>query len=264
MKPIQERQTLPWQSSGPLVGKVALVVGGSGGIGLAIARELNRLGCHVAIAGRSAERIETALAGLPAVVGYADCDIRITADVDRLFAKLLDRFSVVDVVVNSAGIGRAATARMVPDTTANLDEAEWDEVIDTNLRGGFLVARRAAQAMIPRRQGQIVSISSARGARRGQAFAAAYCAAKMALLAMFQSLGEELRPFGIRAWSLLPDAVDTELIAGTNLAKRGSLVSARLAAVVGELLMLPADAQWSDPLVAPLGAPLEAFAGADA
>jgi NAD(P)-dependent dehydrogenase (short-subunit alcohol dehydrogenase family) len=243
----------PWQEPWPLDGKVAVIVGGSGGIGLAIAREFDRLGSHVAVAARSPERVTSAVAQLERGVGFANCDVRSTADVDRLFDGVLDRFGVVDLVINAAGVGRAASGRIVPSITANLDEREWSEVVDTNLRGGFLVARRAAQAMIPRRQGQIVSISSARGAKRGQPFAAGYCAAKMALRAMFDSLAAELRPYGIRAWSILPDAVDTELIAGTNLAHRGSLTASCLAETVAELVTLPFDAQWSDPLVAPFG-----------
>ena len=75
----------------------------------------------------------------------------------------------------------------------------------------------------------------------------------MACVAMFQALAEEVRPFGIRAWSLLPDAVDTELIAKTKLANRGSLVAERFAEFVVDLLALPADAGWSEPLVAPFG-----------
>lgn len=247
----------PWQTPWSLAGRVALVVGGSGGIGLPLARQLDRLGCQVAIAGRAAEKVEAAAAELDRGVGYSNCDIRRAADVDRLFDQVLAQFEQIDLVINCAGIGRGSASRLVPDTTANLAEAEWQEVIDTNLRGGFLVARRAARAMIPRRQGQIVNVSSARGAVRGRPFAAAYCAAKMACLVMYQSLAEELRPLGIRAWSLLPDAVDTELIAGTNLAKRGSMVAARFAAVVAELLSLPSDAEWSDPLVAPFDGPCE-------
>lgn len=262
MKRSGQNDVSPWQSPWPLADKVALVVGGSRGIGLALARRLDQQGCQVVIAGRSSARVAAAQKEMPRAMGCADCDVRQSASVDKLFADILQRFGRVDVAVNSAGIGRGSSARLVPDTTANLDEAQWSEVIDTNLRGGFLVARAAARAMIARREGQIVNISSARGARRGQPFAAAYCAAKMGCLAMFQSLAEELRPLGIRVWSLLPDAVDTELIAGTNLAQRGSLPAAGLADAIVDLLSLPADAQWSDPLIAPFGGPVDSLAEA--
>jgi NAD(P)-dependent dehydrogenase (short-subunit alcohol dehydrogenase family) len=246
----------PWQEPWPLAGKVVVVVGGTGGIGLAIARECDRLGCRVAIAARSPNRVAAAASQLERGIGFDNCDVRSAGDVDRMFDGVLEQYGAVDVVINSAGVGRAASGRAVPSITANLDEQEWNEVVDINLRGGFLVARRAAQLMIPRRQGQIIGISSARGAKRGQPFAAGYCAAKMALRAMFDSLAEEVRPYGIRAWSILPDAVDTELIAGTNLAHRGSLSAARLAKTIVQLASLPFDAHLCDPLVAPFGAPL--------
>ena len=246
-----------WQSPWLLAEKVAVVVGGSGGIGSAIARELDRAGCRVAVVGRAADKVEATVATLDHGAGYSGCDVRSAADIDRLFDNVIRDFAQVDLVINCAGIGRASSARLLPDTTVNLAESEWDEVIETNLRGGFLVARRAAREMIPRRQGQILNISSARGAIRGRPFAAAYCAAKMAGVAMFQALAEEVRPFGIRAWSLLPDAVDTELIAKTNLANRGSLVAERFAEYVIDSLALPADACWSEPLVAPLGGSIE-------
>lgn len=245
--------TTPWHTPWPLPGQVALVVGGSGGIGAAIARELDRAGCQVAVAGRSAERVATVAQTLRRGCGYAGCDVRKSDDVDGLFDRVLADFERIEVVVNCAGIGRASSARMLPSTTANLPEAEWHEVLETNLRGGFLVARRAAQAMIPRRQGQILDISSARGAVRGQPFAAAYCAAKMGCVALFEALAEEVRPFGIRAWSLLPEAVDTDLIANTKLAHRGVMRTERLAEVVVEMLAMPGDAAWERPLVAPCG-----------
>lgn len=247
----------PWQTPWPLAEKVAVVVGGSGGIGSAIARQLDRSGCTVAVVGRAADKVEATVTKLQRATGYSGYDVRRADDVDRLFDTVCEELAHVDLVINCAGIGRASSARLLPDTTVNLAESEWDEVIETNLRGGFLVARRAARDMIPRRQGQILNISSARGAVRGQPFAAAYCAAKMACVAMFQALAEEVRPFGIRAWSLLPDAVDTELIAKTNLANRGSLAAERFAEFVVDALALPADASWSEPLVAPFSGTYE-------
>lgn len=239
------------EPSAALAGQTAIVVGGSRGIGLALARELHAQSCHVCVAARDADRVERVVAELPGALGCAGCDARSAESIDRLFDQVLERFEKVDLVINSAGIGRAAGARLVPEPTSQLSESDWQEVVDTNLRGAFLVARRAARAMIPRRSGQIVHVSSARGALRGLPFAAAYCATKMACRAMFEALAEELRPLGIRAWSLLPDAVDTELIAGTRLANRGSMRAAELAAVVCEMLALPHDAAWENPLVAP-------------
>lgn len=251
-------QLLPPDSApSPLADKVAVVIGGAGGIGLPLAAELQRLGCQMVIAGRSAESVAKALERVPGARGHAPCDVRDAASVAALFASVLEHYGRVDIVVNCAGIGRSSSARAVPTTTARLEEAHWNEVVDTNLRGSFLVARAAAQAMIPRKQGQIINISSARGARRGQPFGAAYCASKMAALSLFQALAEELQPLGIRAWSLLPDAVDTALIAGTQLAARGSMLAAGLAEVIAGLAAAPAEVRWHDPLVAPFAAAVE-------
>lgn len=252
----RQAQPAPTWTRAALEHQVAIVVGGSRGIGLALAQALDRLGCRVTVAARGAAQVKQAIASMRHAAGHAGCDVRRAEDVQRVFDDVLSRHQQIDLVINSAGIGRASQARLVPDTTARLDEAEWQEVVDTNLRGGFLVARCAARAMIPRRQGQIVNISSARGAIRGQPFAAGYCATKMACLAMFHALAEELRPLGVRAWSLLPEAVDTDLIAGTQLAKRGLLSAERLADTIVEMLALPVDSEWSDPLVAPMGSHL--------
>jgi NAD(P)-dependent dehydrogenase (short-subunit alcohol dehydrogenase family) len=240
-----------------LRGQSAVVTGGSRGIGLAIARELDRRGCRVMIASRSAQHVREAAATLTRGEAFAPCDVSLAADVDALFSAAEAALGTIDIVVASAGIGRSErSARTVADPVAALPEAEWDEVIDTNLRGMFLVARRAAQHMMRQRRGQIVNISSARGARKGQAFGAAYCAAKMAARAMFESLAAEISPLGIRAFSLLPDAVDTGLIAHTRLARRGSMSAAHLAGLLADLLSLPLDVAVDDPLVSPIRAKL--------
>jgi NAD(P)-dependent dehydrogenase (short-subunit alcohol dehydrogenase family) len=229
-------------------GKVALIVGGTRGIGRAVANALNTRGCQVIVASR-------------AVVPFSEssqsdgdqipCDVRNRADVDAAFQHVIQRYGRVDIVVNCAGIGRSAGSRNRVEPTMTLSDEEWQEVCDTNLRGMFLVARAAAKHMIPQRSGEIVNISSARGAIRGLPFASAYCATKMATRAMFQSLAAELAPFGIRAWSLLPDAVNTGLIADTNLAKRGAIDAAQMGSLIADLLSLPSDAVLDDLLLAP-------------
>jgi 3-oxoacyl-[acyl-carrier protein] reductase len=244
-----------WQTPIDLNDQVAIVAGGSGGIGLAIARELDRCGCRTVVTGRDASRVSEAVAALDRGVGFAGCDIRQAERVAELFDFALERFGRLDIVVGSAGIGRAAQPeRPIPDAVHSLPIAEWDEVIDTNLRGMFLLCRAAAKQMQAKRSGQIVNISSARAALRGQPCAAAYSASKMAVHAMFQSLAEEMKPFGVRVMSLLPDAVDTSLIAATRLARRGAMAPATLGEFVVDLLTMPMDSCFESPLLAPLGA----------
>jgi 3-oxoacyl-[acyl-carrier protein] reductase len=240
-----------------LCGRSAVVVGGSRGIGWAIARELDHRGCRVMLASRDKERVRAAAATLQHGQGFAPCNVCSRDDVDRLFGAAEESLGEIHMVVASAGIGRSERSeRTIADPVASLPESEWDEVIDTNLRGTFLVARRSVQHMLRYRRGQIVNISSARGARRGQAFGAAYCAAKMAARAMFEALAAEVASLGIRAFSLLPDAVDTGLIANTRLAHRGAISAEHLAQLVADMLAMPLDAVFEDPLAAPLRARL--------
>lgn len=230
------------------VGKVALIVGGTRGIGHALADALRTRGCQVVVASRvvapSPESRQTDCYQI-------SCDVRNQNEVEEAFQHVMARYGRIDIVVNCAGIGRSAGSRNRVEATMHLSDEEWQEVCDTNLRGMFLVARAAAKVMIPQGSGEIVNISSARGAIRGLPFASAYCTTKMASRAMFQSLAAELAPFGIRAWSLLPDAVNTGLIADTNLGKRGTIDAAQMGSLIADLLTLPFDAVVDDLLLAP-------------
>ena len=201
--------------------KVALIVGGTGGIGGALANALITRECRVIVTSRNPDR--TVDAADESGIDRISCDVRNASEVEAAFEQVIDRHGRIDIVVNCAGIGRGAGSRNWVEPTMSLSDDDWQEVCDTNLRGMFLVARAAAKHMVTQRSGQIVNISSARGAIRGLPFASAYCATKMATRAMFQSLAEELAPFGIRVWSLLPDAVATGLIADTTLGKRGTI-----------------------------------------
>jgi 3-oxoacyl-[acyl-carrier protein] reductase len=231
-----------------LTDKVALVIGGTRGIGRAVANALRTRGCNVIVASRTA----TILAGESVdCLEQIACDVGNAADVDAAFQQVRDRYGRIDIVVNCAGIGRSEAGKNRVEPTMHLSDEEWEEVCDTNLRGMFLVARAAARHMIPQRSGEILNISSARGAIRGLPFASAYCATKTATRAMFQSLADELATFGIRAWSLLPDAVNTGLIADTNLAKRGAIDVDRMGSLIADLLSLPTDAVVDDLLIAP-------------
>lgn len=238
-----------------LRGQVAIITGGSSGIGFGVARALDQRGCRTVIASRSPEKVGQAVASLQQATGFPGCDVRDPARVDALVEFTMAQFGAIDIVVTSAGIGRAeSSGRLTPSPVMSLDEKEWDEVVDVNLKGIFLVCRAALKHMVARKSGQLINISSARGALRGQAFGAGYCASKMAVKAMFQSMAAELMPFGIRAMSLLPDAVDTSLIAGTGLAPRGAMSTETVGEFVADLLSLPMDVLLEDTLIAPLGA----------
>jgi NAD(P)-dependent dehydrogenase (short-subunit alcohol dehydrogenase family) len=141
----------------PLAGKTALVTGASKGVGKGIALELARAGCHVAVnynsdaAGAGVTVSEITARGLKAFAVHAN--VGASAEVDAMFSMLLQEFGKIDVLVNNAGV---QTWKALLD----LEEAEWDRVIDTNLKGTFLCSQRAARLMKEHGGGRIVNIGS--------------------------------------------------------------------------------------------------------
>jgi 3-oxoacyl-[acyl-carrier protein] reductase len=189
----------------PLTGKVAIVTGGSRGIGLAIARALVGEGVRVAITGRderhlSAARPKIEAAG-PGSVETLQADVRKAEDVERVVSGTVARFGGLDVLVNNAAVAAfAPIAEMTPE--------QWDEIIDTNLTGVFRMCHAAIPHLRTRGGGFIINISSLAGAN---AFprAAAYCASKAGLNAFSEALMQELRYDGIRVSYVMPGSVAT-------------------------------------------------------
>lgn len=238
-----------------LRGQVAVVTGGSSGIGLAVVRELGRRGVRVVVAGRDAARVAAAAASVPEGLGIADCDVRERGSIESLFAATLARFGRVDLLVTSAGLGASPRSRKgLPLALMHLSREEWDDVVDTNLRGAFLCCQVAARLMRERGGGQILNVSSAPAARRGYAYAASYCASKHALNAFSQSLVEELEPHGIRVITMLPDMVDTPMVQGTQLTVGGLLRPETVGEFVVDCLAQPWDVRFDQPVVLPSSA----------
>jgi len=185
----------------PLVGRLALVTGGSRGIGLATARVLRRAGADVLLVARTGETLEPAAreVGGHAVVA----DISDAESVERLRMRVDAEFGVPDVVVNAAGSFALAP---VAETGIGM----FDEQIAVNLRGPFLVLRAFLPAMLARRAGTIVSIGSIAG-RHAFPSNGAYSAAKFGLRGLHAVLDQELRGTGVRAVLIEPAATDTQL-----------------------------------------------------
>jgi NAD(P)-dependent dehydrogenase (short-subunit alcohol dehydrogenase family) len=186
-----------------LNGKVALVTGGSRGIGLAIARTLLAQGASVVITGTSETHLNTAnaeLAGGSAVLPLR-ADVRRHAEVEHAVAQAVNRYGGLDILVNNAGIG---LFRPVADMSLD----EWNSVIDTNLTGVFHCTRAALPHLKARGGGWIINISSLASAN---AFpdAAAYCASKAALNAFSEALMQEVRHEGVRVAYVMPGSVRT-------------------------------------------------------
>jgi 3-oxoacyl-[acyl-carrier protein] reductase len=185
--------------------RVVLVTGGGHGIGRAISEVFARDGARVVIADRLASaaesvanaiRKETAAEALPVEV-----DVRDAASVEAAVQQVIDRFDQIDVLVNNAGI--------YPNTpVVEMDEAEWDAVFDTNIKGMFLVSRAVARRMIDRGAGgRIVNISSG-AAKSGRVGAAHYCASKAAVDMFTRVLALELASHDIVVNAVAPGLIE--------------------------------------------------------
>jgi 3-oxoacyl-[acyl-carrier protein] reductase len=188
-----------------LIGKVAVVTGGSRGIGFAIADALAVAGAKVAITGLSEAHLADARAKLertsPGGVATERADVRQYADVDRAIAATVERFGGLDILVNNAGVG-------VFTNVAEMTSAQWADVIETNLTGVFNACRVALPHLRSRGGGFIINISSLAG-KNPFAGAAAYCASKAGLNAFSEALMQEVRYDGIRVSYVMPGSVAT-------------------------------------------------------
>lgn len=185
-----------------LHGKSAVVTGASGGLGLHFAEVLARAGAEVTIAARRKEKLEEAAARFKAEglkIETATLDVTDEASINALFAK-----HIFDVTINNAGItGSGMAMDMTPEV--------WDQVMDTNLRGSFLVAQAAARGLkAAGKGGAIVNIGSILGERVGGAVLA-YTSSKAAVIQMSKAMALEWARFGIRVNALCPGYFETDL-----------------------------------------------------
>jgi len=188
-----------------LDGQVAIVTGGSSGIGLATSTALASHGAHVVVVGRDNRHVRTALEDVTckvgptaSVVGFT-LDVRSEQDMNEMVRKTLDQSGRIDILVACAGIGkRQGSGGSVPRPLSHLPIEDWDAILDTNLKGVFLSNRAVLSVMIKQRRGQIVNISSSPGGIFGQPFSAAYCASKFGVTGLSEALAAEVRRYGIR------------------------------------------------------------------
>lgn len=187
-----------------LAGTTALITGASRGIGLAIAQRLGQLGARVAICGRDSDALDAAQTLLRAEhidVFALSADVSRGDQVSALVEKTLARFGTIDFLVNNAGLARFGPVQ-------ERSEHDWDTVLDTNLKGVFLVSRAVIPSMIARQRGHIVNISSLAG-KNFFAGGSIYCASKWGLLGLTFCMGEDLRAHGIRVTAVCPGSVAT-------------------------------------------------------
>ena len=198
-----------------LEGKVALITGGTSGIGRATAMRFASEGAAVVITGRNSERGEQVvndIVGNDGEVLFIRSDVRSSEDCRHTVEQTLERFGKIDVLFNNAGVFHP---KSIPDCT----EEEWDETIDSSLKGAFLMSKYALPSMIERGSGSIIHTSSGWGILGGEK-AAAYCAAKGGLIVMAKAMAIDHGPDGIRVNCICPGDVMTPMLPD-DAAKRG-------------------------------------------
>jgi 3-oxoacyl-[acyl-carrier protein] reductase len=191
----------------PLTGKTALVTGGGTGIGRAIALALAGQGAAVAVVYRtsqeSADEVVMEIASRGGRAASFAGDITQSESVDHLIGEVTARFGTLDIVVNNAGLTH--------DTLVlRMSEDDWDSVIDTNLKGAFLMTRAALKPMVKQKRGKIVNITSVAGliASPGQAN---YCAAKAGLIGFTRTVAKEVSSRNIQVNAVAPGFIETAM-----------------------------------------------------
>lgn len=190
-----------------LQGKIAVVTGGSRGIGAAIARKLASMAATVVICGRNQSELHRTAAGISSQNGRCVglvCDVTDLHSVEQFAANVLDQHRKVDILVNNAGIGSFS------GPLHELSPENWDRVMNTNLRAVYFTIRAFAPGMIRQRSGDIVNVSSI-ASKNALPNGAVYSASKWGLNGLSYSVAEELRSHNIRVSVVCPGSVDTDL-----------------------------------------------------
>ncbi len=199
-----------------LQGQVALVTGGSRGIGVEIARELALGGARLALLARDGGRAEAAAAELPGEGhrGFG-ADVADGNAVSAVVTEIEREMGSLDILVNNAGLTR-------DNILLRMRDDEWSQVIDTNLRGAFNTIRAAARGMMKRRRGSLINITSVVGltGNKGQAN---YAASKAGLIGLTKSVAKELASRGVRANAVAPGFIETDMTADLSDAARDVL-----------------------------------------
>jgi len=222
-------------------GQVAVITGGSSGIGLAIARAVAAEGMATAIAAREPKRLKQAAAELAALSSAASknrgaavlavpADVAKSGDVTQLIDQAMARFGRIDLLVNNAGTYREGDID-------ELTEAQWDEVQAVNLKGAFLCTRAVLPIMKRQRSGYVVNIASVAG-KTGFGGSSAYCASKFGMVGLTESLLEEGVGHNIRATVICPGYVDTPMVAGVSVPGSEMIPSGDIGQLVVGLLKL--------------------------
>ncbi len=189
-----------------LEGKVALITGGSKGLGRAMALILAGAGCHVAVTSRNMNEAEEAARearalGRKAVAVCADVTKR--DNVEEMVGTTLDRFGRIDILINNAGTN-------IRKPLLDLSEEEWDTVLDTNLKGVFLVGQQVGRVMVEQGKGKIINVASVAGVK-GRPGLGAYCASKGGVIQLTRVMALEWAERNVQVNAIAPTYVRTPL-----------------------------------------------------
>ena len=205
---------------GSLEGKTALVTGASQGIGRACAIELAKSGARVVLAARNEAKLAEVAAEIAAAGGTAHAvalDVASEDSIKTTAKAVLAQFGAVEILVNNAGVTRDGLMM-------RMKRADWDDVLNTNLTGAFLLTQAFVSSMLKARWGRIINISSV-VARSGQAGQANYAASKAGLIGLTRSLARELASRGITANAVAPGYIETAMTAVLDEKQREAMLS---------------------------------------
>jgi 3-oxoacyl-[acyl-carrier protein] reductase len=192
-----------------LEGRIAIITGGSRGIGKAIATLLAKAGCDIVINyvknEKEARNVCKEIEKLGRKCLYIKADISVLQEVKSMIQEVIKEFGKIDILINNAGIWTYGEI-------GEMDEKIWDETLDINLKGMFLVCNEVIPIMKKMRRGWIVNISSTAGLR-GEAFHSHYAASKGGVISFTKSLAVELAPYNILVNCIAPGWVDTDMCA---------------------------------------------------
>jgi len=213
-----------------LSGKVALVTGGSRGIGRAVAIRLAQSGAKIAFSYHSNhEAAQTVLGELKGGGAHAMAvagDVGSASDVERLVNATLEAFGRIDVLVNNAGITR--------DTLLmRMSEEDWDAVLDTNLKSTFLMTKAVVRGMLRQRSGRIVNITSVSGIL-GNAGQANYAASKAGMIGFTRSIAREVASRGITVNAVAPGFIETDIWANVSESARAAILNMAPLGTIGK------------------------------